>query len=70
MSNIRKVFTNEFKTKIVIEAIKGYKTITEISQGHNLHAILIGQWEKQYLENASIIFYKTRGIKKMTTLMR
>ncbi|MEI7811867.1 MAG: transposase [Ignavibacteria bacterium] len=64
MSGKREIFSNEFRAKTATEAIKGYKTITEISQEHSLHPDLTGLWKKQFSENAPVIFDKTRGVKK------
>jgi transposase len=42
-------FTAEFKTKVVLEAMKGHRTLQEIAQHYSIHPNLIVQWKKQAL---------------------
>jgi transposase-like protein len=56
MSGKRRKFSNELKFTIVIEAIKGIRTITEIAQEYNVHPNQITNWKKQFLENGPAVF--------------
>jgi transposase-like protein len=49
MPRQRRNFTAEFKTKVVLEAIKGQRTLHEIAQHYSIHPNLIVQWKKQAL---------------------
>jgi len=51
-------YSNEFKSKVAIEALRGEKTIQELAQQHGIHPNLIGQWKKQLIENAASTFEK------------
>lgn len=54
-SNRRK-FSAEFKTKVVIEALKERSTIEELAKKYELHPVQISQWKAAFLENASLAF--------------
>lgn len=53
-------YSKEFKAKVAIEALRGEKTIQELSQIHGVHPNLIGQWKKHLIENASGTFDKNK----------
>lgn len=55
---MRKKFSAEFKARVAIEAIKGVKTISEISSHYEVHPNQVSLWKKQFLENATSIFNK------------
>jgi transposase-like protein len=48
----------EFKTKVVIEALKEQKTLIELAQFYQIHPNQITLWKKEFMENASLIFEK------------
>ena len=43
---MRKHFSSEFKAKVAIEALKGEKTIAQLSSEYGVHATQIGQWKE------------------------
>ncbi len=64
MSKSRKTFSNEFKAKVALEAIKGYKSLTELSKEYQVHPNLIGNWKKEVLKNLPLLFDNKRGPKR------
>ena len=52
----RKKFTPEFKAKVAIEALKGHKTIAELSSEFSVHASQINAWKKQLIETSKAAF--------------
>jgi len=52
----RRKFSAEFKTKVAIEAIRGLKTLNEISSEYEIHPNQITKWKKQLLTHAPQIF--------------
>ena len=40
----RKQFSNEFKAKVALEALKGEKTLVELSEQFKVYPNQIGQW--------------------------
>lgn len=57
----RITFSAEFKAKIALAAVRGDKTINELSQDNNVHPTQITQWKKELLENVASLFEKKRG---------
>lgn len=49
-------YTNEFKCKIAVEAIREKKTIAELSIEYNIASSLISKWKKQLLEAGGAAF--------------
>jgi len=63
MSRTRKKFSNEFKAKVVMEALKGYKSLNELAREYQVHPNAIGNWKKEVLESLPEIFNNKRGPK-------
>lgn len=51
----------EFKGKVGLEAVRGVKTVTEITQEYGVHPVQAGQCKKEILKNAGIPFDVMRG---------
>jgi transposase-like protein len=49
-------YSNEFKFKVALEAIRSQKTIAELVQEFNVASSLISKWKKQVLDSGSNIF--------------
>jgi len=49
MKGPRKRFSGEAKTKVALEAIKGYYTLSEIASQYGVHPNQVTQWKKQVL---------------------
>jgi transposase len=56
----RRKFSADFKTKVVLEALKEKYTIEEIARKHELHPNQITLWKKEFLGKASIVFESER----------
>ena len=61
MSRARKTFSSEFKAKVALEAIKGYKSMNEIAKEYEVHPNAVGNWKKEVLESLPEIFNHQRG---------
>ena len=57
----RKQHSAEFKAKVALEAIKGLKTVNELSSEYGVHSTQINQWKKQALEEFPGIFSSRRS---------
>lgn len=51
MSTIRKNHSVQKKVKVVLEAIKGERTIAEITSKYGIHPTQINNWKKQALDS-------------------
>lgn len=56
MKRTRRKFTAAFKTKVVLEALKERKTVSELAQEFELHPNQITTWKREFLDNACSAF--------------
>jgi len=52
----RRRFSDEFKAKVALEAIKGQRMANELAQEFGVHISQFNQWKKQLQEEASEVF--------------
>jgi putative transposase len=64
MSRKRRVYSTEFKTKIVLEVLKGDKTLNEIASENNITPKNIQNWKKIFLANAEVAMEPARAVKE------
>ena len=64
MSIKRKVYSADFKAKLVLEVLEGEKTITEIASKYEIIPNNLKNWKKQFLENMSLAFDKSAVVKE------
>ncbi len=62
--NRRNRYSGIFKARVSLEAIKGEKTLAELSSKYQVHANQITTWKKILLNNAKDIFKDKRRRKK------
>jgi len=60
----RRGFTPEYKAKIVLEVLKEEQTISEIASREGIHTNQIGNWKREFLENAHRVFAQSRNEKE------
>jgi len=53
---IRKHYDNQFKARVVLEALKNQRTISEIASEYGIHANQITKWKRQVLDELPGIF--------------
>ncbi len=58
--NMRRSPNGTFKAKVALEAVKGEKTLAQISSEFGVHANQIGRWCKQLLEELPTLFSDRR----------
>lgn len=58
----RKQFSNEFKAKVALEALKGEKTIAQLSSEYGVHASQINTWKQQAREKLPELFGRSSGM--------
>ena len=67
MGATRKRYDASFKTKVALEAIKGERTIAEISSESGVHTNQIRKWRKQALEELPDIFSGGRKKRELSS---
>ena len=53
---IKKTFSDEFKAKVALEALKGDKTVAELSSEHQVHATQIQNWRSVVKDSSASLF--------------
>ena len=53
---IRRIHDAHFKTKVVLEALKGNKTLAQLSSEFGIHAQMITDWKRQALDGMPALF--------------
>jgi transposase-like protein len=56
----RKIFSKEFKARVALDAVKGQKTINELSTEYGVHPNQIGQWKKTLLKDSAELFSRSK----------
>lgn len=52
MGKKRRTFTNEFKARVALEALKGVQTAAELASKYKVHPSQVTEWKKQLLSSA------------------
>ena len=58
---IKKQFSDEFKAKVGLEALKGDQTIAELSSEHGVHPTQINTWRALIKERTASLFGRGDG---------
>jgi transposase-like protein len=58
----RRKFEPEFKAKVVLELLRGDKTMAQLCREHEIGADLLGQWRKVVVERAPELFVEPKGV--------
>ena len=58
----RRNFNADFKTKVVLEALKEVNTLAEIAKKYKLYPQQIATWKKEFLSGASSVFQKDKAL--------
>jgi transposase-like protein len=60
-------FTSEIKKKIVLEMLKEELTIAQLSAKYEISAKTMGNWKRQFLNNAALVFEPSKSISEYKT---
>jgi transposase-like protein len=52
----RRKFTDEFKAKVALEALRGDRTIQEIAARHQVHPNQVSTWKRQAVDGLAEVF--------------
>lgn len=56
MAQTQQTHSDELKARVAMEAIKGGRTLSELSAVHGVHPTVIAHWKRQLVEGASEVF--------------
>jgi len=60
MTTTRKQYSPQFKARVVMEAIRGERTLNQLASQFHGHPVQIGQWRKTALEQLPELFVDGR----------
>ena len=58
----RKKHSEEFKAKVALEAIRGVRSLSEVSSAFGVHPTVIAQWKRLLIERAAEAFHRNNGL--------
>jgi transposase-like protein len=61
MATPRRQHSGEFKAKVVLEALRGERTINELAAEYGVHPMQITQWKRVVLEELPQVLSSRRG---------
>ena len=61
MSKKRRTFSDQFKAKVALEAVRGVKTMAELATEYKVHPNQISNWKKQLISQAAELFSGSKG---------
>lgn len=67
MSKTRRKHSAEFKTKVVLDMLKGTQTLSEIAGKYGVHPTQLTKWRRTFLEKAAEIFSEPGSGKAKTS---
>jgi transposase-like protein len=56
MGTKRRAYTDKFKAKVALDAVKGIKTLAELASEYQVHPTQISDWKKRLLDGSAEIF--------------
>ena len=64
MSRKRTKYSTELKTKLVLEVLKGEKTLNEIASANNIVPKNLQNWKATFLANAELAMEPSKAVKE------
>lgn len=61
MAGRRRKHSDEFKARVALEAVRGVKTLAELSSAYGIHPTVIAQWKRQLVAGAVGVFASGAG---------
>ncbi len=63
MTKKRRRHSDEFKARVALEAVKGVKTLSELSAAYGVHPSVIAQWKRHLVDGSAEVFSRKNGLK-------
>ena len=61
MTKKRRRHSDEFKGRVALEAVKGVKTLSELSAAYGVHPSVIAQWKRHLVDGSAEVFSRKNG---------
>ena len=61
MTTKRKQYSDQFKFKVALEAIKNLKTTNELASRYQVHPNQVRNWKKKLADEGSMVFERKSG---------
>ena len=61
MTKARKKYSGKFKFQVVMEALVGERTVSEIARGYDINPNLIGKWKQEFLNKGHTLFEQSNS---------
>ena len=59
----RRLYKSEYKVELVLELLRGERTLGEIASEHQINPNQLARWRQEFLERAPSIFSETKTTK-------
>ena len=66
----KRKYSDELKTKVILEILREEKTLAEISSKYQVHKCTIRDWKKQFLVNIHLSVNPQKGLEKYKEKLR
>jgi len=63
MTRKRRIHSDEFKARVALEAVKGVKTLSELSSIHGIPPTVFAQWKRRLIDGSAEVFSRKNGLK-------
>jgi putative transposase len=63
MTKKRRRHSDEFKARVALEAVKGVKTLSELSAAYGVHPTVIAQWKRHLVDGSAEVFSRKNGLR-------
>jgi len=61
MAGKRRKHGDDFKARVALDAVKGVKTLAELSSAYGIHSTVVAHWKRQLIDGAASIFASGSG---------
>ena len=61
MGQKRKKHSDDFKARVALEAVRGVRTLSELSSAHGVHPTVLAHWKRQLVDGAATVFSRAVG---------
>jgi len=60
----KRIYSDDFKSKVILELLREEETVVEIASKHQVHATTIREWKREFLANMPLAINPEKGLEK------